>query len=90
MCGIAGVWAEQPLSRVAELAARLDATLAHRGPDAAGHMLLDEGRLVLAHRRLAIIDTSEAAAQPMTTADGRHTLVFNGEIYNHAALRRSL
>ena len=89
MCGIAGVWSTAPLD-AAPLAERLDAALAHRGPDGKGHRVLDAGHLLLVHRRLAIIDTAGTAAQPMTTMDGRHTIVFNGEIYNHADLRRTL
>ncbi|MFT7667940.1 MAG: asparagine synthase (glutamine-hydrolyzing) [Planctomycetota bacterium] len=59
-----------------------------RGPDGAG--LLIEGNIALAHRRLAVIDTSEAGAQPMTTPDGRFHLLYNGELYNDAELRADL
>jgi asparagine synthase (glutamine-hydrolysing) len=87
MCGIAGVY-DMPAT-----AGQLDAmsrALAHRGPDAEGSWgRNDDGRRVwLGHRRLSIIDLSEAANQPFTK-DGL-VLVFNGEIYNYQALRREL
>jgi asparagine synthase (glutamine-hydrolysing) len=62
--------------------------LAHRGPDGAG--VWTEGPIGLGHRRLAIIDLSDAGRQPMTTADGRFTITFNGEIYNFLELRARL
>jgi asparagine synthase (glutamine-hydrolysing) len=64
--------------------------MAARGPDGAGHWISKDRRVGLAHRRLAIIDTSVAAAQPMATADGSFRVSFNGEIYNYQELRRSL
>ena len=62
----------------------------HRGPDGGANWIDDDGRIGLGFRRLAIIDLSEAAMQPMANEDGRVRLVFNGEIYNHAELRREL
>ena len=88
MCGIAG-WLS-PAGQVDR--ARLDAVrerLVHRGPDGAGTWLSNDRRVGLAHRRLSIIDLSAAADQPMHV-DGRASIVFNGEIYNHAALRVEL
>jgi asparagine synthase (glutamine-hydrolysing) len=64
--------------------------LAHRGPDGSGLWVDDVGSLALAHRRLAIVDLSEAGHQPMRSASGRYELILNGEIYNHAALRVEL
>ena len=59
----------------------------HRGPDGGDTWVDDEGRIGLGFRRLAIIDLSDAAMQPMTNEDGSIHLVFNGEIYNHAEIR---
>jgi asparagine synthase (glutamine-hydrolysing) len=67
---------------------RMSRILAHRGPDGEGHWI--DGALALAHRRLAIIDLSAAAAQPMLSADGRFALTYNGEIYNFRELRDDL
>lgn len=63
-------------------------TLAHRGPDGEG--VHHTGDVFLGHRRLAILDLSEAANQPMPYAEGRYQLVFNGEIYNFIELRKEL
>lgn len=63
--------------------------LAHRGPDAEGFFEDTETGTALGHRRLSIVDLS-GGAQPMSTADGELTIVFNGEIYNHAELRTQL
>ncbi len=83
MCGICGFVGEGDR----ETLARMNATLVHRGPDAAG--LLCEGTLGLAMRRLAIIDL-ETGDQPVFNEDGSVAAVFNGEIYNHLELRREL
>ena len=66
--------------------------VAHRGPDGRGWRVFKSscGPVALGHRRLAIIDTSEAAGQPMAYAGGRLWLVYNGEIYNHVELRTEL
>jgi len=61
-----------------------------RGPDGGGTQVLAQGRVSLAHTRLAVLDLSEAAGQPMAGPGQRHWLVFNGEIYNHRELRREL
>jgi asparagine synthase (glutamine-hydrolysing) len=62
--------------------------MAHRGPDADG--LFVDGPVGLGHRRLAIIDLSDRGRQPLSTPDGRYTIVFNGEIYNYIELREEL
>jgi IS30 family transposase len=61
-----------------------------RGPDGAGIWMAEDGKAILGHRRLAIIDLSDAAAQPMLTEDRRFCVTFNGEIYNHAELKKEL
>lgn len=64
--------------------------IARRGPNAEGHWLDAERGVALGHRRLAIIDLSPAGQQPMTSADGRYVIVFNGEIYNFQDIRAQL
>jgi asparagine synthase (glutamine-hydrolysing) len=66
------------------------AAIAHRGPDDAGLWCQPDAGLALAHRRLAILDLSPAGHQPMLSASGRYVIAFNGEIYNHQALRQEL
>jgi len=90
MCGIGGVfgWSDAEGFDAVRTAADLSAALAHRGPDGEGTLI--EGRALLVHRRLAIIDPTPAGRQPMTTPDGRYAIVFNGEIYNYRELRVDL
>ena len=90
MCGIAGVLSRESLADGEALAGRLDDQLAHRGPDGHAHYRGAGGRLLLVHRRLAIIDTTPAGRQPMAAPDGRRRIVFNGEIYNYRDLRDQL
>ncbi len=88
MCGIAGIAhaAAAPID-VEALHAMTD-RLEHRGPDGRGVFV--EPGIGFGHRRLSILDLSDAAAQPMRTANGRHVLTFNGQIYNFRALRDAL
>jgi asparagine synthase (glutamine-hydrolysing) len=90
VCGIAGVLARAPIDEIGALGTALGRSLAHRGPDDSGTYTSRDGRALLAHQRLSIIDCSPAGRQPMSTAERRHWITFNGEIYNHKALRRSL
>ncbi|MGH7462859.1 MAG: asparagine synthetase B family protein, partial [Longimicrobiales bacterium] len=62
----------------------------HRGPDDAGLWCSTDARVVLAHRRLSIIDLSAAGCQPFADATGNSTLVLNGEVYNYRELRAEL
>lgn len=88
MCGIAGlVRFDGRLVRASEVEA-MTSTLTHRGPDDGGVHV--DGEAGLGHRRLSIIDLTAAGHQPMFAADGNVAVVFNGEIYNFAALRREL
>jgi asparagine synthase (glutamine-hydrolysing) len=92
MCGISGVLAFKTSNfQVTEdYLLRMRETMVHRGPDGAGLWISPDRRVGLAHRRLSIIDLSDAAAQPMSNADESLQIVFNGEIYNHAEIRREL
>src|SRR5574341_1005363 len=92
MCGICGVW-EYGATRGnggRELLASMGDVMTHRGPDDAGGLIFDGARGGFGFRRLSIIDLSEAGHQPMHGCTDRVWLVFNGEIYNHAALREAL
>src|SRR5437660_3714631 len=90
MCGIAGI-VELRGARVEDQSVeRLSDLLAHRGPDGVGSWFSVDRSLGLAHRRLAIIDPGDGGRQPMVSADGRHVIVYNGEIYNFLELRREL
>ena len=92
MCGIAGLFAHgadaPPVDRTA--LAAMGERMRMRGPDGEGAWVDPAGRIGLTHRRLSIIDLSDAALQPMASADGRRAIVFNGEIYNYRSLRDEL
>ena len=104
MCGIAGILNNQPQQGVDERFILLQSikkmtdTLAHRGPDGEGHWINENGTVALGHRRLSIIDLSDAAAQPMQRSlfsslegeEKRYTITYNGEIYNYIELRDEL
>jgi asparagine synthase (glutamine-hydrolysing) len=86
MCGITGLYLRDSAVDPA-VVTRMRDVIAHRGPDDADNYI--EGPLGLGHRRLSIIDLG-TGHQPMQTADGRYTIIFNGEIYNYRELRRDL
>jgi asparagine synthase (glutamine-hydrolysing) len=103
VCGLLGVTPAPPGLLGASLVGRLFALLDHRGPDDRGWLTFGHegvrkgfdavdlaGDVALLHTRLSILDLSEAGHQPMSTADGRYHLSFNGEIYNYVELRREL
>ena len=87
MCGICG-YVSREESATADAVRAMAGTLAHRGPDAEGVHV--DGTVALGHRRLSIIDLSEAAGEPMTNEDGTLWLTFNGEIYNFREIRKGL
>jgi len=93
MCGLvgfvscAGIRSESALGA---LAGRMIAKLRHRGPDDEGIWVDARCGVALGHRRLSIIDLSSHGAQPMSSHSGRYVLAYNGEIYNHMALRKEL
>ncbi|MEO7986948.1 MAG: asparagine synthase (glutamine-hydrolyzing) [Gemmatimonadales bacterium] len=88
MCGLAGRFHPTALPTAAGWHERADSLLAHRGPDGRGHFRDEHCELVF--RRLALIDLSPSGQQPMANEDGSIQVVFNGEIYNHPALRSEL
>jgi asparagine synthase (glutamine-hydrolysing) len=91
MCGLVGCISFSDRFRVtAPYIERMRDTMAHRGPDGAGTWISKDGAVGFGHRRLSIIDLSTAALQPMGSDDGTVQLIFNGEIYNHAEIRREL
>ena len=92
MCGLVAYWnygrLGPPVAEEALFAAR--ESMAARGPDGAGLWRSNDGRVGLAHRRLAVLDPTLAGAQPMASRDGMLRIVYNGEIYNYRALRDEL
>ena len=90
MCGIVGSFHPEGRTSGAAVVARMRDRMAHRGPDGSGLWCSPDHRCTLGHRRLAIIDLAPEANQPMTNRDGTVSVIFNGEIYNHADLRREL
>ncbi len=92
MCGFAGflTFGGTEHGALEHVARSMANTLVHRGPDDSGEWVDPETGIALAFRRLSIIDLSPAGHQPMRSADGRYVIVFNGEIYNFAELRKEL
>ena len=90
MCGFSGVFNHRDSEKLFQTTQRMNDSISHRGPDDAGVWIDHHAKLGLGHRRLAIIDLSQAGAQPMHSADERYVIVFNGEIYNYESLRKQL
>jgi len=88
MCGLVGYLSRRGIDPI--LLKRMGDCLRHRGPDDRGEWLDGDAGVGFAHRRLSIIDLSPAGHQPMSSADGRYVLSYNGEVYNHAAIRQEL
>ena len=92
MCGFVGIFSckSEPYKHAEVVVSKMAERIIHRGPDDSGVWVDAEEGISLAHRRLSIIDLSATGHQPMHSACGRYVLVFNGEIYNHLALRTEL
>lgn len=93
MCGFTGVLSAGCLGDAGQITAilqKMAASIANRGPDFGSQWFDIEAGIGLAHRRLAIVDLSDAGAQPMLSSSGRFVIAFNGEIYNHSALRTEI
>lgn len=90
MCGIAGIWnfENQPVSL--QKIKRFTDSMIHRGPDAGKYTLLNSDTVALGHRRLSILDLSDSGNQPMSYANGRYTIVYNGEVYNFIEVKKEL
>lgn len=86
MCGLAGIYNPKGIKQ--ESLKKMTDSIAHRGPDSEGFFIHEN--FGLAHRRLSIIDLSDAANQPMQSSCGRYQMVFNGEIYNHPEIAKKL
>ena len=90
MCGIVGLWNLDGAAISPEMLTRFTDTLQHRGPDGS-QLYVDHGaNLGFGHRRLAILDTSDSGRQPMSYAQDRYWITYNGEIYNFIELRKEL
>ena len=92
MCGLTGYWTTGGKSGpdMQEQIERMTETIVHRGPDDSGSWIDAECGLALGFRRLAILDLTPSGHQPMHSAGGRYVIVFNGEVYNFAELRKEL
>jgi len=92
MCGIAGLWFAKSESRerLESSGRAMGGAMSHRGPDAEGIWTDAPRGLALTHRRLSILDLTEAGAQPMHSHDGRFVVIYNGECYNFTDLRNQL
>ncbi len=92
MCGVVGaiVFDSSSFHVTGAYISRMRDSMAHRGPDGVGIWIDPDRRIGLGHRRLSIIDLSDAASQPMGNEDGSLWISFNGEIYNHAEIRAEL
>jgi len=90
MCGLVGIYSFNGKPVDENLLIKMRDTMVHRGPDGAGTWVSEDRKVGLGHRRLSIIDLSEAAAQPMCNEDATLWISFNGEIYNHPEIKSEL
>ena len=91
MCGIAGFCNFHGTVKMQEEnLEKMKQRMLHRGPDAGGSYISEDGKVALGHRRLSIVDLSEAGLQPMKSHSGRYVMVYNGEIYNYKMLSQKL
>ena len=88
MCGIAAIIARNQINH--SYIKKMTDVIVHRGPDSEGQKDFFDGRVFLGHRRLSILDLSQAGRQPMAYLNGRYWITYNGEIYNYIELRSEL
>jgi len=88
MCGIAGIIGIHDTTDAGARLQQMTKHMSHRGPDAGGHFV--KPLAALGHRRLSIIDLSDAATQPMSDPSGRYTIIYNGEVYNYQEIKAEL
>ena len=90
MCGFVGLILHKEINKIkiSKIITNMNNTLFHRGPDSSGIWI--DNNIALAHRRLSILDLSNAGNQPMISSNKRYVLIFNGEIYNHPSIRADL
>ena len=92
MCGILGVYHEKNYSLNLDKFSSLLDDIYYRGPDASGveEFSMEDGVVKFGHNRLSILDISNAGNQPMSSGNGRYSVIYNGEIYNHMELRKKI
>jgi glutamine phosphoribosylpyrophosphate amidotransferase len=92
VCGLVGIFSRQwqDAMSLQDTAVQMAEAIRHRGPDGGGSWSDAACGIALAHRRLSIVDLSQAGQQPMLSGSGRFVISFNGEIYNHRDLRVQL
>jgi asparagine synthase (glutamine-hydrolysing) len=90
MCGIAGFLYKDKNCNYLNIITKMNDMLNHRGPDDSGIWFDDHSNIALSHKRLSILDLTEAGHQPMFSKTGRYIIVFNGEIYNHLEIRKKI
>ena len=93
MCGLTGAFdpnQEFGVDSLRQMVGQMTAAIVHRGPDDVGLWVDSQAKVAFGHRRLSIIDLTDAGQQPMVSADGRWVIAYNGEMYNTAAIRELL
>jgi len=90
MCGIAGIISLKGTQVLSDELKRMTDIISHRGPDGDGQWISQSGMVGFSHRRLSIIDLSEAGSQPMSYLINKYTITYNGEIYNYLELKDQL
>jgi Asparagine synthase (glutamine-hydrolyzing) len=90
MCGFVGIASKSELEDIGSWTKIANKQIKHRGPDDSGYWVSEDNKVELAHRRLAVVDISYLAAQPMSNESFGLTIAFNGEIYNYKEIREDL